>query len=204
MMAQTHLKDLYSKITYTWDDATQSIKGDLSAVITGIQSQLDTNYETGKQALSEFVRTLDGFQALDMMNFIPFRNAFAFQNDELSWIVDSAGKNIITGTGGNDVLVGTNTGDAIRGGDGNDSLYGNAGNDTLDGGAGEDILNGGNGNDTYKFGIGSGQDTISDYDSTTNTDTVEFGAGIASTDLELIKNNNDLKILINGQTDTLT
>ncbi|PKL51451.1 MAG: hypothetical protein CVV37_06450, partial [Nitrospira bacterium HGW-Nitrospira-1] len=51
-----------------------------------------------------------------------------------------------------------------------------------------------NGNDTYKFGIGSGQDTISDYDSTTNTDTVEFGAGITQGDLVFFKDNNDLLI----------
>jgi len=164
MMAQTHLKDLYSKITYTWDDATQSIKGDLSAVITGIQSQLDTNYETGKQTLSEFTRTLvcgAGSQAKDMLDLDNFRNSFSSYNKEMSW-----NKNTINGTAGDNYLAGSNLSflgsndlpselsvlvdidDTIYGYDGNDYLSGNAGNDTLDGGTGNDTLSGNAGNDT--------------------------------------------------------
>ncbi|PKL51452.1 MAG: hypothetical protein CVV37_06455, partial [Nitrospira bacterium HGW-Nitrospira-1] len=88
---------------------------------------------------------------------------------------------------------------------GNDSLTGSNAKDIFDGGAGNDILSGGNGNDTYKFGIGSGQDTISDYNATAdNTDTVEFGAGITQSDVEFCKVGNDLKIVVNGTTDSLT
>jgi hypothetical protein len=223
IMAQTHLKDLYGAINYTWDDATQSVKGDLSAVITGIQSQLSTNYETGKQALFEFTRTLVGFQALDMMNVNTFRTAFASQSDELSWIIDSAGKSVILGTAGNDYRVGAATGDAIKGDAGNDALYGNNGDDVIygnqgddyiDGGAGSDILDGGAGNDTligytgsdtYKFGIGSGTDSITDTDTTGNTDidTIEFGAGITSADVEFAVEGLDLRVKIAGASDSL-
>jgi Ca2+-binding RTX toxin-like protein len=42
-------------------------------------------------------------------------------------------------------------------------LVGGAGNDTLDGGSGNDSLGGGAGNDIFKFLVGFGQDTITDF-----------------------------------------
>ncbi|WP_432822900.1 calcium-binding protein, partial [Trichloromonas sp.] len=72
---------------------------------------------------------------------------------------------------GNDVLDGNSGNDQLFGGEGDDKLYGSEGNDLLDGGVGNDYLEGGIGNDRYLFGIGSGQDTLRDYDSTAgNTD----------------------------------
>jgi Ca2+-binding RTX toxin-like protein len=87
----------------------------------------------------------------------------------------------------------------------NDYLSGDAGNNTLDGGAGNDYLNGGTGNDIYLFNLGSGQDTIYDYDSTAgNVDTIRFGAGIATGDIIFSRSGNDLVLGINGTTDQLT
>jgi Ca2+-binding RTX toxin-like protein len=225
LMAQTHLKDLYGMIAYTWDEATETVKADLSAVITEIQNCLNANYEDGKKVLSEFTRTIKGFQAEDMMDFKTFRTVFASQSEELAWIIDSAGKNPISGTSGNDFLNGTDNPDAIRGRDGKDLIYGNDGNDALyggegddqlyggfgddilDGGAGNDFLKGESGNDIYKFGIGSGQDTISvinvvdSYNR--NADVVEFGEGITVAHFELFKENYNLRINIKGTTDAL-
>jgi hypothetical protein len=70
LMAQTHLKSLYEKIAYTWDDAAQSVKADMSAVITDIQNQLTTDSEAGKQLLGEFSRTIRGFGAQEMVKFL--------------------------------------------------------------------------------------------------------------------------------------
>ena len=69
--------------------------------------------------------------------------------------------------GGNDILIG---------GAGNDYLYGDAatynpsspgsihgGKDILNGGAGDDQLWGGPNDDTFVFGLGSGNDTINDF-----------------------------------------
>jgi Ca2+-binding RTX toxin-like protein len=225
LMAQTHLKPLYDKISYTWDEATETVKADLSAVTTEIQNCLNTNYEDGKKILSEFTRTLKGFEAEDMMDFKTFRSAFASQSEELAWIVDSAGKNPISGTSGNDFLNGTDRPDAIKGGGGKDLIYGNDGNDALyggdgddqlyggfgddmlDGGSGNDYLKGESGNDIYKFGIGSGQDTISvinvvdSYNR--NADVVELGEGITVAHFELFKENYNLRINIKGTTDAL-
>ncbi|MBU2590868.1 MAG: hypothetical protein KKC21_02470, partial [Nitrospinae bacterium] len=125
---------------------------------------------------------------------------------------------IIDGGAGNDTIYGDNPGDhywmfgndIIDGGAGDDTIYGGRGNDIIDGGAGDDILYGYVGHDIYKFGIGSGNDTINDYDPSgvsggvaNMIDTVEFGEGITKSDLELVKEGNDLRIKINGATDTL-
>jgi hypothetical protein len=70
LMAQTQLKPLYDKINYTWDDATQSVKADMSNVITELQNSLSTDSEAGKQTLGEFSRTIRGFGAQEMVKFL--------------------------------------------------------------------------------------------------------------------------------------
>ncbi len=178
LMAQTHLKDIYDMITYTWDETSQNIKGDLSVVATAIRNALTNNEAAGKVLLGEFSRTVYGFQAKDMLNFIMgFRSAFAAQCEDFAWIIDSAGKNIIAGTEGNDNLSSSEANDAIRGGDGNDSLYGtvlygNAGTDCLSGTEDSDILSGGTGND-YLCG-GGGNDVLEGGE---GNDYVDGGAG---------------------------
>ncbi|MBI5212128.1 MAG: hypothetical protein HY957_01995 [Nitrospirae bacterium] len=72
LMAQTHLKDLYGAISYTWDDATQSVKADMSAVISELQNNLSTDSETGKTLLGEFARTIRGFGAQEIMKSLFF------------------------------------------------------------------------------------------------------------------------------------
>ena len=187
LMAQTHLKDLYDMISYTWDETSQNIKGDLNVVVTAIQTALTNDEAAGKVLLGEFSRTVYGFQAKDTLDFIMgFRNTFAAQGEDLTWIIDSAGKNVITGTAGNDNLSSSEVNDAIMGGEGNDSLYGtvlygNAGMDCLSGTEDSDILNGGTGND-YLYG-GGGSDVLeggegNDYvDAGASQDTITGGLG---------------------------
>ncbi len=86
-----------------------------------------------------------------------------------------------TPTSNNDVFYGDERANVLSGGGGNDRLEGESGNDTLTGGRGNDFLRGGSGNDTYRFNLGDGQDTISDWGY--DVDTVEFGAGIAAEDV---------------------
>jgi Ca2+-binding RTX toxin-like protein len=223
LMSQTHLKDLYNKITYTWDETTGSLKGNLSGVVTTLQSQLILDPTAGKVMLGEFARTLHGFQAEGMLNYWGFRGTFAAQSEELGWVIDSVGKNIINGTLNNDSISGTGNDDAIRGDSGNDYLYGNAGNDVLygqegndyvygrdgndvmDGGVGNDYLSGEAGSDTYLFGRGSGVDTISNYDTSVGkTDTIQFGSGVMPSDVRVTRYNDNLILSINGTSDQLT
>jgi Ca2+-binding RTX toxin-like protein len=113
--------------------------------------------------------------------------------------------NVLTGNSGANVLTGGSGNDTLNGGAGNDTLDGGSGVDTLDGGLGNDTLKGGVGNDLYLFGRGYGQDTISDYDTTTgNSDKVKFGSGVNPIDLIFLKDGNDLKAQIYNSSDILT
>src|SRR6266568_4205773 len=124
------------------------------------------------------------------------------------------GKDIIHGYAGNDTLIGGDGDDVIDGGVGNDVLSGGAGDDTLIGGTGDDVLDGGTGNDslhgetgndTYRFGRGSGQDTVLDYDFTAgNVDAVELAADVLPSDVTLTSDASHLYLTINGTTDKLT
>ena len=66
---------------------------------------------------------------------------------------------------------------------GNDELRGfNGRDDVIAGGAGNDTLEGRSGSDTYRFGLGDGQDLITEgY--TAGTDTVDLGAGVTPLDV---------------------
>lgn len=193
LMAQTHLKELYDMIAYTWDETSQAIKDDLSVVAAAIQNALVNDEAAGKVLLGEFSRTVYGFQAKDIFCFTEFRSTFAEQDEDLRWVIDSAGKDVITGTAGSDTLYGYEVNNAITGGEGNDSLYasydmtgnavlyGNSGSDSLTGGEDDDILNGGT-DDDYLFGAG-GNDILegaggNDYiDGGPGSDTIAGGRG---------------------------
>ncbi|MBB3221963.1 beta strand repeat-containing protein [Pseudoduganella umbonata] len=101
-------------------------------------------------------------------------------------------------------IYGTALGENLTGDAGNDYLYGYAGNDRLDGGAGNDYLDGGAGNDTYLFGVGSGRDTISAYDSTAGkVDAIVLGAGVTAANLTVTRDSSTLVLKINGTPDEL-
>ncbi|MED4330902.1 calcium-binding protein, partial [Schinkia azotoformans] len=115
------------------------------------------------------------------------------------------GSDILWGGSGQDTLYGENGNDVLHGGEGNDSLYGSYGNDELDGGAGNDYLEGSYGNDVYLFGRNSGQDTISDYDSTSgNVDIIRIAEDVASSDVVVKRNGDHLELRIKGTPGKLT
>jgi YD repeat-containing protein len=128
----------------------------------------------------------------------------------------------LIGASGDDTLAGKEGNDTLHGGDGNDSLTGDAGNDllfggaqddqltgsdgsdTLDGGAGNDTLDGGTGNDVFRFGRGSGSDTITGSDSTAGkTDVLELGPDVKPADLVLTRSYDHLTLWIKGTSDSL-
>lgn len=127
----------------------------------------------------------------------------------------TAGDDTIYGTPGNDVIDGLDGNDTIFGRSGNDTLNGGAGNDVLDGGAGDDLVQGqdgddvliggtgddsligGSGSDRYQFDTGFGIDQISEFTVTTEIDAIEFAAGIAPTDVALLRaSNKDLFVAL--------
>ncbi|MBA4391927.1 MAG: hypothetical protein C0407_00075, partial [Desulfobacca sp.] len=228
MMAQTHLKDIYEKITYTWDETTNTVSGDLSPVVFEIQNIATSQGTDAAMAImSELVRSIYGVKAEGMLNLQPFVESVMASNQEFGSFVNTSGKslqwgslnndilaasvgdNVIWGRDGDDLLNGSDGFDILYGGEGDDTLSGGAGNDTLDGGAGNDFLSGGWGDDTYLFGRGSGNDTIDSFTAGWNNanglDTVQFGEGITQDSLDFYSNaNNNLYISIKDTGETLT
>jgi Ca2+-binding RTX toxin-like protein len=84
---------------------------------------------------------------------------------------------------------------------GNDTIWGTFGDDIIIGGAGNDTLQGQGGNDIYRFARNDGQDVLK---AGAGTDSLEFAAGIATADVTVTRNANDLILKINGTTDKVT
>lgn len=120
-------------------------------------------------------------------------------------VYGEAGDDRLEGGAGNDSLGGGDGNDTLNGGAGNDYLSGDYGNDRLDGGLGNDRLSGGAGNDTYMFYRGMGQDTISEFDSTTgNSDTIKVAADINPGDVIVKREGSDVYLAIKNTTDRMT
>ena len=164
LMVQTHLKGLYSEITFSWDEGSQTLKGNLSGAAERIRDLLATDLEAGKLLLGEFTRSLRGMQLEGLLGFDAFRQSFGYEDEEIGFIIDSAGKNFLTeassigwisGTMDDDAILGSAGDDKLSAGEGADVLYGRGGNDRLIGGAGNAILYGGDGNDYVQGGPGN-------------------------------------------------
>ncbi len=140
LMAQSHLESLYGLITYTWDEASQQVKGDLTAVQAELQARLTADPAAGQADLGELGRAIRGFQAEAVLGYWAFRESLAAQSEEYRWVMDAGGKGVITSTPDADSLTGTTGADALRGGDGDDMLTGDRGRDGLYGEAGADTL----------------------------------------------------------------
>ncbi|MQM38232.1 hypothetical protein KBTX_02242 [wastewater metagenome] len=122
-------------------------------------------------------------------------------------IYGRAGDDTLRGSAGDDRLYGEEGADTLSGGAGYDRLSGGDGDDILEGGAGDDWLSGDAGNDVYRFGHGGGHDRIRNYTyqpGETKLDAVQFDSDIASSDVALVRTGNDLRIELNGGTDSVT
>lgn len=102
---------------------------------------------------------------------------FGYGGNDVIYTGNGSGLDFADGGDGNDTIYGGSFGDddadIINGGNGNDEIYGGtgddvlngeAGADTLYGGAGDDTLIGGTGADVFYFGLGSGDDTVVDFE----------------------------------------
>jgi|GEM_PF-4205413 len=93
-----------------------------------------------------------------------------------------AGDDMIWGGTGNDTLDGGDGDDMLYNGEGADKVSGGGGDDTLWAGAGDDTLSGDEGADTFTFGAASGNDVVTDFD--TSEDTLHLAySGAGFTDL---------------------
>jgi len=129
---------------------------------------------------------------------------FVFADEGDDSVRGNEGDDFLDGGAGDDYLYGDAGADILLGGEGLDRLYGGVGNDILDGGAGNDQLSGGEGSDTYIFGVGSGNDTVNNYDRSANRfDVVLVGDGLNKQDVQLTRTGNDLMIKLMDHDDTL-
>ncbi len=151
--------------------------------------------------------TLDGGRGQDTLNGLGGADLLR-GGASVDHLYGGAGNDSLFGDDGSDRLYGDAGNDLLVGGMDRDYLDGNDGDDTLDGGAGADVLSGGSGADTYLFGRGSGRDWLNDggIDAAgTYIDTVQLGAGVATTDVSLMRslNSGALTLAINGTADQL-
>ena len=108
----------------------------------------------------------------------------------------------LDGGKGNDTVWGGKGADILKGGEGNDSLSGFDGDDILEGGTGDDYLSGEDGSDTYIFNKGDGRDTISDYGSKADTDTLRLGS-LKLADMAFYRSGGDLVLRTLDQADSV-
>ena len=127
-------------------------------------------------------------------------------------VLDAGGGNgnVLSGGNGNDRLLGADKpsgatledgSDWLSGGAGDDIINARGGNDYISGNQGNDVIDGGAGNDTIIFRAGDGHDQLSDSGtSTTEHDVLDFGAGIAPSDVTVVVHSAgiDLSLLVNG------
>jgi Ca2+-binding RTX toxin-like protein len=90
----------------------------------------------------------------------------------------AAGGDVLGGGDGADRLSGRGGDDLLFGDGGDDTLRGGDGSDELSGGNGDDLLVGGAGHDDFWQGLGSGRDTIQDFDVAEDHILVNASAGI--------------------------
>ncbi|WP_375262452.1 Hint domain-containing protein [Palleronia sp.] len=90
-------------------------------------------------------------------------NDTIYGSDGASTIHGGSGDDSLMAEGGNDYVDGGSGHDYIVAELGNDTVFGGSGNDTILGGSGDDVIVGGDGNDTFRYGAGSGNDTVADF-----------------------------------------
>lgn len=121
---------------------------------------------------------------LDWQSLVTQANLATEQNDVLH---DALGLQYLAGQGGDDLLVGADGNDTLEGGAGNDRLNGGDGDDVLNGGQGNDELRGGAGVTTVRYNLGDGKDTIFNPFRVDFSTIVEFGAGISSQQVRVVR-----------------
>jgi Ca2+-binding RTX toxin-like protein len=196
LLAQTGLKPLFDQIQYAWDDASQSLKADLSSVLATLQDALAVDQAlgitAGRAMLADFAYAIKGLGAEDSVNYLALRETFLEHDQangtDLVWLMDSAGLKVYDHLNmgqriGSPHIEGTDGNDAVRGslseGDGylnslygHDAIRGTSRNETLINEAGDSLLVGAGGLD--RLWAGEGDDTL---DGGTGNDILQGEAG---------------------------
>lgn len=212
--AQTQLADLYAQVRWNWDETTQTLQIDLTAVIAILQTQLTADLVSGLSLLDGFARNLKALGWADPSVWQSLNDGLAATEPhvvevlrlaQLDTLTGNAEANRLDGSTANERLFGFNGDDVLNGQEGNDVLEGGAGQDTLEAGAGNDVLLGGEGNDVldgnsgsdiYSFQLGFGDDHIHQYDSASDTvDVARFSDLSPQKVTQVVRQGDDLSFI---------
>ncbi|MCP1602208.1 calcium-binding protein [Pseudomonas citronellolis] len=206
LLAQSSFKHLYDRVSLSFDEARGQFKLDVSLLVDELITEYQTRGESGAGFIGEFannikaLKTDAGVQALEEI-----RRAGRSLGGTLGIMLASLGARLVVGGTNNGRLSGTDTDDLLLGVADNERLSGGSGNDTLIGGAGNDHLEGGSGSDVYYFERGWGQDTVFNYDrSTDKVDAIEFGSDITTDDILVGRWGTELILSLKGNDDRIT
>ncbi|WP_143481806.1 calcium-binding protein, partial [Pseudomonas citronellolis] len=206
LLAQSSFKHLYDRVSLSFDEASGQFRLDVSLLVDELITEYQTRGESGAGFIGEFAKNIKalktdaGVQALEEI-----RRAGRSLGGTLGIVLASLGASLVVGGTNNGRLSGTDTDDLLLGVADNERLSGGSGNDTLIGGAGNDHLEGGSGSDVYYFERGWGQDTVFNYDrSTDKVDAIEFGNDISTDDILVGRWGSDLILSLKGSDDRIT
>ena len=169
LMVQTdeHLKSLYNLIDLGYCIGTDTVSYNFNGVMEYIDNLLNKDETMGKNQLVEVTKIIKIFGYDKQGNFDKYIEHFNSIEEEYGGLLNTVGKNIISGTSEADTIEGTTAADAVYGDDGNDTIntrqgddvvFGEGGNDVIDVCEGNDIVFGGDGNDSILGG--NGRDTL--------------------------------------------
>ncbi len=202
LMRQSHLQTIYGLIDFRVDITNRCLRADISAAKLALETELTIDPVQGKAQTVEFFRMIDSLGVVCVIDDLSsVQESISVLYPEMEEDIYAGLGKCIVGTNGNDLLLadrehirvvgktgndtifGNNSklfDDVLCGGAGNDDIYGLDGDDIISGGAGNDDLTGGTGSDTYIYGIGSGNDVITngDTDNSGSQDTVKLSASI--------------------------
>lgn len=149
-------------------------------VVRVIEHTVGTENLSGgdETALDTAINNTDGSLDLDTV-----LAAIAWQGATGSDIDGDNSANTLNGGVGDDYIDAQGDADTVSGGDGADTIFGGAGDDILSGEGDDDLIYGNFGADTYHYNLGDGVDVYGEE--STDTDTIEFGAGITLGDLTI-------------------
>ena len=119
-------------------------------------------------------------------------------NDTALNVVQNAGTEV------DDYILFAADGGTVNSGRGDDSIVGGAGADTINAGPGDDFISGGEGDDVFIIGAGEGADSIDALDARVDkNDTVVFRSDVDPHTSTLVRDGDDLKILLNVQAEDI-
>ncbi|WP_018860967.1 MULTISPECIES: calcium-binding protein [unclassified Thioalkalivibrio] len=190
LMRQTHLAPYFDAIAFRVN--ASGLGFDFSDTTSNLQETFVRDSARGLTDLFEFERA--GGERLRAMGFDPYRlmrdwlleagNDPALQSAlmALGWdAVRMDGQ----GTAAREIVVAHEGGATLKAGPGGDWLLGGYGDDTLHPGPGDDLLYGGAGNNTYRFGVGSGHNTLIEMYGDRGRSVIEVAPGIRAEDLDI-------------------